>query len=70
VVFEPDHWSDLLERLGPHLHIELLGRWLPRPRAYIHDPFGARPEYCFNVARDIRIAVGCLVAELQRARNG
>ena len=51
---EPAHLPALAERAGDS-QISLVGLWLPRPSPYIHDPYGANPEY-FRRCEDTVVA--------------
>lgn len=63
VCMEPAHARELEVLFGNRVPITLAGLWLPRKKAYLHDPYNSN-SYFFNLCeQQVRAAVEQLVSK-------
>lgn len=59
---EPAH-ADMLKQLYPQSTITLAGLWLPKPRAYIHDPFNTNVQFFNYCEQQVMAGVGGILGQ-------
>lgn len=64
VGMEPQHASELEALFGKTVSITLAGLWLPKPQAYIHDPYSTTPEFFNYCEHQVALAVESLVKRI------
>lgn len=67
VVMEPHHLS-VLPSIFHHLPVTLAGLWLPKPIAYLHDPYNTVSVYFEQCEKYVHMAAETIAAEL--IKNG
>lgn len=65
VGMEPFHSKVLSEYFGSDKSITLIGLWLPKSKAYIHDPYNANPIFFNRCEDEIASATLALVSKLR-----
>jgi protein-tyrosine phosphatase len=64
VGMEPKHLNELYALFGTQVPITLLGLWLHKPQAYLHDPYNTNLIYFNECERLVAIAAECLAKKL------